>query len=305
MDVKELLKAELEKASLYGTLAKYYEYQNPELHCLYYRKHYDCVCKIVDCINRYGDPYDCPPPYVSGPGPALPLAYPGKPAPAAYMPSVVLPQANMPYRGPSQPYLDPATTMPRVRDARLRVLHPSPDAPSVDVYANGRMVVANLPYKKITGYVSVPAGEYRLDIYPAGQKDTPIRTETVTLEPGASYTVAAAGKMADLDLLLYMDDPVVPPGKAMARFIHLSPDAPVLNIAVRSGGMLFPTVPFKGANVLTPNPMTGDLEVRAADTNQALLALPQVTFEPGRSYTIIAVGLLKGTPGLEMLLLVE
>ena len=44
----------------------------------------------------------------------------------------------------------------------VQVLHVSPDAPPVDIYANGNMIVQNLAYKDLTGYLAVPPGEYNI-----------------------------------------------------------------------------------------------------------------------------------------------
>ncbi|MEJ8548540.1 hypothetical protein [Brevibacillus borstelensis] len=45
--MKDRLKYHLEKANLYGLLAKFYEHMDPEKHCYYYKKHFYHEQKVV------------------------------------------------------------------------------------------------------------------------------------------------------------------------------------------------------------------------------------------------------------------
>src|SRR5688500_10614296 len=49
-------------------------------------------------------------------------------------------------------------------DARIRVVHASPDAPAVDVYANGNKVLSNVTFFAASDYLTVPAGSYKLQV---------------------------------------------------------------------------------------------------------------------------------------------
>jgi hypothetical protein len=52
--------------------------------------------------------------------------------------------------------------------AQLRVVHASPNAPNVDVYADGSAVLEDVPVGTVSDYLEVPAGERQLRITPAG-----------------------------------------------------------------------------------------------------------------------------------------
>lgn len=77
------------------------------------------------------------------------------------------------------------------------------------------------------------------------------------------------------------------------RFVHASPDAPAVDIAVSGGPVLFSNVPFRA---FTPypqvSPSTYDLEARPAGSSAVALKVDGVTLRPGTNYTIFAVGLL-------------
>jgi hypothetical protein len=78
--------------------------------------------------------------------------------------------------------------------ARVRVLHASPDAPAVDVVAgeNGDALFENVAFGE-SGYVEVPEGEYTLDIYPAGDRETSVFEVDVSLAGGTVYSAFAVG----------------------------------------------------------------------------------------------------------------
>jgi hypothetical protein len=188
--------------------------------------------------------------------------------------------------------------------AMVRVVHASPDAPNVDIYVNGNRILKDFPYKDVSGYLSLPAGKYQIDIYPAGNMVSTVLSKKVTVEGGKSYTLAAAGPAGKLRLVTFEDKPSVPAGETKARFIHLSADAPAVDIAVKKGDVIFPNVSFRQAtSYLGLSPMTVDLEVRVAGSSNTVLPLPGVKLEPNKAYTILAVGTAAGDPPLEALII--
>ena len=129
----------------------------------------------------------------------------------------------------------------------------------------------------------------------------------LTLEAGKDYTVAAAGELATIAPVVLVDNNSAPAaGNAHVRFVHLSPDAPNVDIAVTGGPILFPNVPFKGFAGYAPVPAgTYDLEARIAGTNTVALALPGVVLEAGKIYTIFAVGKVVGPDGKKLSVVVD
>ncbi len=195
-------------------------------------------------------------------------------------------------------------------NARVRVVHASPDAPAVDVYADGAKVLTAVPFKGSSDYLSVPAGPHNFKVFATGANpasDTPVINADATLEAGKDYTVAAIGKVADIKPLVLVDNNGAPAaGKAHVRVVHASPDAPAVDIAVKGGAVLVPNLAFgKDAGPLPVDAGTYDLEVRAAGTTTVALPVNGVALTAGKIYTIFAVGLLNGTPKLEALPIVN
>ncbi|RKD93566.1 DUF4397 domain-containing protein [Halopiger aswanensis] len=77
--------------------------------------------------------------------------------------------------------------------ALVRAFHASPDAPAVDVYADGEPLFTNLSFGESTNYLAVPAGSYSLSLRPAGDAETVVAEFDATVEAGTAYTASAIG----------------------------------------------------------------------------------------------------------------
>ncbi|MGC9334930.1 MAG: DUF4397 domain-containing protein [Anaerolineae bacterium] len=181
--------------------------------------------------------------------------------------------------------------------ARVRVVHASPDAPAVDVWVNGNVAFSNAPFKGVTDYASLAAGSYQVQVTPTGATEPVVIDANLDLAGGTDYTVVAVGLLADIEPLVLVDNNSAPAaGKAHVRFVHASPDAPAVDIAVANGGpVLFSNVPFKGVGDYLPvDAGTYDLEARVAGTTTVALSVPGVQLNEGTVYTIFAMGLAGG-----------
>lgn len=93
-------------------------------------------------------------------------------------------------------YEDDAWT-PESDESALRVVHLSPDAPTVDVTAaNGSVVLAdNVSFRESSGYVTVPAGDYTVEIRAATATNdgAVVATVDASLAGGTAYSALAVG----------------------------------------------------------------------------------------------------------------
>ena len=202
-----------------------------------------------------------------------------------------------------------AASAQTANEARIRVLHASPDAPAVDIFLDGQKAITNLAFDAITDYVKVPAGAHNVKVFPAPSdgSGTPAIEADVTLSAGTDYTVAAVGKLANIEPLVLVDNNSAPSsGQAKLRFVHTSPDAPAVDIFAEGAGVVVPNAVFKDASgYLDLAAGTYNLQVRAAGTETVALNLPGITLEKGNVYTAFAVGLLQGQPALKAKLVVD
>ncbi len=183
--------------------------------------------------------------------------------------------------------------------AKVLVVHASPDAPGVDILVDDTKVnTAALTFPNNTAYLDVEAGQRNIKVNVAGANPavTAINTN-VTFAKDKNYSVFAGNAVANIEPLLFEDNLAAPAtGKAHVRFIHLSPDAPAVDVALTGGAAVFPNISFKNGTSFAPlDAGTYNLEVRVAGTQTVALPLPGVVLEAGKIYTVFAKGFLAGT----------
>lgn len=191
--------------------------------------------------------------------------------------------------------------------AKVRVVHASPDAPAVDVWVNGEVAIAGLAFGEATDYVSLEGGDYDVAVTPAGGTAADAVIEaTLTLENGVAYTVAAVGQVANIEPLVLVDNLGAPAmGKAHVRVVHASPDAPAVDVAVAGGPVLIEDLAFKSDSGYLPvDAMTYDLEVRPAGTQDVAIDIAGFNAKAGTVYSVFAIGL-AGDGSLTVLPLVD
>lgn len=185
----------------------------------------------------------------------------------------------------------------------IRVLHASPDAPAVDVYADGKLIASNLAYRDFTEYVEVTPGTYNIKVYPAGTQTNPVINTSLNIPDRSILTVAAVGRLANIKLRVVPDTPMsIPPGKTFLRFAHFSPNAPNVDITLPDGTVLFSNVAYSEVtDYKSINPGTYTLQARVAGTGNVVLTVPNQTLLPNKFYTAYAVGLVGQSPPLQLL----
>lgn len=193
----------------------------------------------------------------------------------------------------------------------IRILHASPNAPAVDIYANGNIIATELAYKQLTNYLPIMPGSYNIQVYPTGEHTNPVINTTLTVPQNSAFTVAAIGKLSEISLLpipeIYMSQlPMGMTDKSYVRFVHLSPNAPAVDITLPDGTKIFENVPYKQyTDYIVVNPGNYTLQVRPAGSNQVVLSIPNVSLLPGMIYSVYAVGLVGDKPPLETIISVD
>ncbi|HEX2535874.1 MAG TPA: DUF4397 domain-containing protein [Chitinophagaceae bacterium] len=189
-------------------------------------------------------------------------------------------------------------------NARVMVVHASPDAPAVDVRVNNAVTLTNVSFPANSMYLNVAAGAANVKVAPTGT-NTNVIDANVNLTANEAYTVFAIDSVSKIKAAVVTDNLTTPAaGKAHVRFFHFSPDAPAVDIAVTNGPVLFANRSFNDqgmtGNMVAFTPVdagTYNLEVRAAGTPTVALAVPNVTLQAGKIYTVFAKGFLGGTGG--------
>jgi len=185
--------------------------------------------------------------------------------------------------------------------AMVRVAHMSPDAPNVDVYVDGSAVLEDVPFGTTSRYLEVAAGDHDVEITAAGDADTSVFDDTITVEADTAYTVAAAGELSDgadeaFAPQILVDDTSSPAGDtARLRLVHLSPDAPAVDVTAAGGDtVLFDGVAYgEFESVEVPaNDYTVEVRGDTETDDGDVVADFDVSLNGGTGYTAFAAGYL-------------
>lgn len=190
----------------------------------------------------------------------------------------------------------PVSPTPETSNSLVKVIHASPDAPGVDLLVDNNVASTNLTFPNNTGYLTVPSGTRNVKVNVTGTMTTVIEANVPFMQD-RNYSVFAVNSVSNIEPLLIEDDLTAPAqGKAHVRFIHLSPDAPAVDITLTDGTVVFGNRAFKDFTAFTPlDAGTYDLQVRVAGTTTVALDLPGITVESGEIYTVFAKGFLSGS----------
>ena len=191
----------------------------------------------------------------------------------------------------------PTDTDMMAASARVRAAHMSPNAPNVDVYVDGDVVLEDVPFGDISSYLELDAGTYTVEITPAGDSETTVFSGDVPVEAETDYTIAAIGEVGDdtdqsFEALVLEDDNSDPGSDtARVRAVHASPDAPAVDITA-DGEVLFDGIEFGNSDSIEVPSGDYTLEVRA-DTEENdgdVVGEFDVSLAGGETYTAFAAG---------------
>jgi hypothetical protein len=185
--------------------------------------------------------------------------------------------------------------------ANVRVAHVSPDAPNVDVYVDGDAVLEDVAFGVVSDYLEVPAGDRQVEITAAGDPDTSVFDDAVTVAADTDYTVAAAGEISEegseafAPIVLEDDNSEVGGNEARLRAVHVSPDAPAVDITAAGGDVvLFDGVAFgeSGYTTVEANDYTVQIRGDTESNDGDVVADFDVSLDGGTVYTAFAAGYL-------------
>jgi len=179
-------------------------------------------------------------------------------------------------------------------NAKVRVGHFSPDAPNVDVYANGGAILEDVPFGVISEYLEVPGGTYTIEVVAAGADPADgavIGPVDLDFAAGSMTTVAATNALESIEAQVIADEPNPQDGIAQVRVVHFSADAPAVDIALDEGDVVVENLEYPTATgYLDLDEGEYDLEIRPTGTTDVAFDIDPLDLPGGNSFTVFAIG---------------
>ncbi|HYW22865.1 MAG TPA: DUF4397 domain-containing protein [Terriglobales bacterium] len=194
----------------------------------------------------------------------------------------------------------PASAAPT--NSRVRLVYLSPDRAegNVDLYIDGRRALAGTVFNSRTAYQGLATGQHTFDVRKAGAPagSTPDASVSQALAAGY-YSVFIGGKVGSptcpFKAVIFSDDfPSAPAGKFAARFVHMAPEVPGVDVVLTSTNpqtVLFSNVACFQASAYSTFP-TGSYPValNATGTSNQLFSTTATDQTPGSVVTLVGAG---------------
>ncbi len=175
-----------------------------------------------------------------------------------------------------------------------RVAYLAPDSAPADVYMDGARTLSAVAYRTVSTYMRVAPGPHTIDIRAAGSDpgSKPMTESTATVTSQGYFTLLVGGRSGSLRAGVFQDGFTQPGGgQAEARFVHMAPDVPAVDIALANGQVIFSNVSFLQASTYSPLPAgTYDLQLRAHGTDNVLFTATGVVAGSGTIHSLTAIG---------------
>ncbi|MEN9240444.1 MAG: DUF4397 domain-containing protein [Thermostichales cyanobacterium SZTDM-1c_bins_54] len=203
----------------------------------------------------------------------------------------------------------PASVAAGVDRARVRLVNLAPNGPAVDLTIGGRPAIRYVTFGSVSPYVSLPGGNYDLAVQTVNSWFNPrldgvIASAAASLPEFRTLSILVLNEGAKISALL-VDDAATPlPDQALVRFVHGIPDGPPLVWAVDER-VVFTDLAFGEVSTYFPVPpgyVVFSLQERPQPESVREWQRQGFVLQPGKAYTLYASGLLRGDPGVELLI---
>ena len=188
--------------------------------------------------------------------------------------------------------------------SKIRFLHAVPSAPNVDIYLSGMLMGRDLAFSDITCYENIAPGNYEVQLYKSGSYDKPLITRNIDILPNSSSTVNVVTLGGGISIFTLNDANVEGNiTNCLLRFIHLSPNAPLVSLSLSNDAIIFGNVEYLETTGYYPlSPAIYDFRVSFSSLSGLYKYINDKKLENGRFYTIYIIGLLNRNPKLGYLL---
>ncbi|RAW00131.1 DUF4397 domain-containing protein [Pseudochryseolinea flava] len=188
-------------------------------------------------------------------------------------------------------FVDDNDNTPYPSPAQVSFYNASPSAPQVTVTVDEKSFLnAPLDYTHFSGYLNFYTGNRHFKF--KNGSNTLVDT-TLLLKNNTTYSVFVINHNENIETVVTTDTANVPnAGKAMVRFMQLSPDVDQIDVAFEGDAEnTFAALDYKEGSVfkeVTARKLK--VVMKNADTDDEVLTSGEITLQPGRYYTIISRG---------------
>ena len=179
--------------------------------------------------------------------------------------------------------------------AEFKLTNASSVGSPLNVFVDGALALANVPFAGVSNYEKVIAGSPTISIQSAATPGANLLTLTPSLAPATDTSIVVSGPAGALQGLVLTDNNLPSAaGRARVRFVNASPDLASVDVYVNFVKQ-FSAVTTNSASpyaelVADTTGTAYEIDFNLAGTTTPVLMLPNVLFAAGKTYTVYVVG---------------
>ena len=179
--------------------------------------------------------------------------------------------------------------------AEFKVLNGSSLGAPLNVFVDGALALANVPFGGVSGYEKVTTGSRTITVQSTATPGATLLTVVADLAPATDTSIAVSGPAGALRSLVLSDNNLPSAiNRARVRFVNASPDLAAIDVYVnfvrQFSGLASNTASTYSELVAASTGTTYEFDFNVAGTVTPVLMLPGVTLTSGKTYTIYVVG---------------
>lgn len=188
-----------------------------------------------------------------------------------------------------------AATIINNKLAQFKIINASSVPSSLNLFVDGTLTLANIPYTGFSNYQDLNAGTRTITVEASATPGATLLTTSPTLAGGTDTSIALYGGAGSLGALVLTDANVTTSvGRAQVRFVNVSPDLPSID-AYANGTLAASGVVENSASAYAQLDATVDgtsyeFDFKLAGTTTQVLSVPGVNLVTGGIYTIYVMG---------------
>jgi len=188
--------------------------------------------------------------------------------------------------------------------AEFKFLNASSVGSPLNVFVDGVLTLANVPYAGVSSYQVTGAGTRNITVQSTATPGANLLTIVTSFEAASDSSVVASGPAGDLRGLVLSDDNSPPaPGRARIRFVNASPDLAAMDVYVnfvrQFGNVASNTAsPYTELVADATGMTTYEFDFNVAGTATPVLQIPGVQISTAKTYSVYVVGALGALQGV-------
>ncbi len=175
--------------------------------------------------------------------------------------------------------------------AQFKLIHAAPGTGAVNVFVDGNVALANIPYQGASSYGAVASGTHTVNVEAAATPGATIASAQPPFNGATDTSIVVTGTVGATSAVVLNDNNLPgSAGRARVRFVNVAPGLGAVDVYVNFAPKATALATNAASAYTEYVEDTYAVNFDLAGTTNVVLSLPAVSLTAGRTYTIYLVG---------------